>query len=45
MDTKKVANEYRLSQWVQMIQARLSSGQTITDFCQVSGGQVIWDQA
>ena len=37
MDTKKVAAEYRLSQWAQVIQTRLNSGQNIKDFCQSSG--------
>ena len=33
MDTQKVAAKYRLSQWAQVIQARLDSGQSIKDFC------------
>jgi putative transposase len=37
MDTQKVATEYRLSQWAQVIQARLDSGQNIEDFCQAAG--------
>ena len=37
MDTQKVASEYRLLQWAQVIQARLDSGQNIKDFCQTSG--------
>ena len=37
MDTHKVAAEYRLSQWAQVIQARLDSGQSIKDFCLVAG--------
>lgn len=37
MDTKKVATEYRLSQWAQVIQTRLGSGQSIQDFCQATG--------
>ena len=37
MDTKKVTSEYRLSQWMQVIQKRQSSGQTIKDFCQEEG--------
>lgn len=32
MDAQKVAAEYRLSQWAQVIQARLNSGQSIKDF-------------
>lgn len=37
MDTQKVAAEYRLSQWAQVIQARLDSGQSVKDFCQTAG--------
>ena len=37
MDTKKVTTEYRLSQWMQVIQKRQNSGQTIKDFCQEEG--------
>ena len=37
MDTQKVASEYRLSQWAQVIQAQLDSGQKIKDFCQSTG--------
>jgi putative transposase len=37
MDTQKVAAEYRMSQWAQIIQARADSGQTIKDFCQAEG--------
>lgn len=37
MDTQKVAAEYRMSQWVQVIQARRDSGQSIKDFCQTAG--------
>ncbi len=37
MDIKKVAAEYRLSQWAQVIQTRLGSGQSIKDFCQAEG--------
>jgi len=37
MDTKKVATEYRLSQWAQMIQTKLNNGQNVKDFCQSSG--------
>ena len=31
MDTQNVTTEYRLSQWAQVIQARLDSGQSIKD--------------
>jgi len=37
MDTQKVATEYRMSQWAQIIQARVDSGQSIKDFCQTEG--------
>ncbi|MCR4436997.1 MAG: transposase [Clostridiales bacterium] len=37
MDTQKAAEEYRLSQWAQVIQAQQESGQSIKDFCQTAG--------
>ncbi|MDD2504171.1 MAG: IS66 family insertion sequence element accessory protein TnpB [Clostridia bacterium] len=37
MDTRKVAAEYRLSQWVHVIQEQKCSGQKIKDFCQEKG--------
>lgn len=37
MDTKKVATEYRLSQWAQVIQKQLDSGQNIKNFCETEG--------
>lgn len=37
MDTQKVAVEYRLSQWAQVIQAQQQSGQNVKDFCQTAG--------
>lgn len=37
MDTQKIASEYRLSQWVKVIQARQDSGKNIKDFCQEEG--------
>ena len=37
MDTQKVAAEYRMSQWAQVIQTRVDSGQSIKDFCQTTG--------
>lgn len=37
MYTQKVATEYRLAQWAQVIQTRLDSGQNIKDFCQTTG--------
>jgi putative transposase len=32
MDTRKMAKEYRLSQWAQIIQARKESGKSVKDF-------------
>jgi len=37
MDTRKVAREYRLAQWSQMIQGRAQSGQSIKDYCAQAG--------
>jgi len=37
MDTQKATAEYRLSQWTQVIQACLNSGQSIKDFCLATG--------
>ncbi len=37
MDTQKVAAEYRLSQWMHMMQEQQCSGQNIKDFCQAKG--------
>ena len=37
MDTQKVAADYRLSQWAQVIQARLDSRQSVKDFCRTAG--------
>ena len=37
MDTQKVAEEYRLSQWTRVIQEQKRSGQNIKDFCQENG--------
>jgi hypothetical protein len=37
MNTQKVAEEYRLSQWAQVIQAQQDSGQSIKDFCEATG--------
>lgn len=37
MNTQKVTSEYRMSQWAQVLQTRLDSGQSIQDFCQSSG--------
>jgi len=37
MDTRKVAAEYRLVQWAQMLGARVESGQSIKEFCRIAG--------
>lgn len=37
MDTQKIAEEYRLSQWVQIIQDQQNSGQNIKNFCESAG--------
>jgi putative transposase len=37
MDSQKVATEYRLSKWAQVIKARLDSGQNVKDFCTTAG--------
>ncbi len=37
MDTLKVTAEYRLSQWMKVMQERQNSEQTIKDFCQTRG--------
>lgn len=37
MDTRKIAKEYRLRQWTQIIQARMESGKSVKDFCEDSG--------
>lgn len=37
MNTHRITSEYRLSQWAQVIQTRLESGQNIKDFCQTAG--------
>ncbi|MGI6527458.1 MAG: transposase [Peptococcaceae bacterium] len=37
MDTRKMAKEYRLSQWAQIIQARKESGKSVKDFCAEEG--------
>lgn len=37
MDTQKVATEYRMSQWAQVIQERQNSGQSVKDFCEANG--------
>ena len=37
MNTRQVATEYRLAQWVQAMQERKASGETIKEFCQRKG--------
>jgi len=37
MHVQQVAKEYRLSQWVQIIQERQASGQKVIDFCNEKG--------
>ena len=37
MDTREVAEDYRLTQWAQMIQARAQSGRSIKEFCASAG--------
>jgi putative transposase len=37
MDTRKIAAEYRLSQWMNVIREQQNSGQSIKEFCQDRG--------
>lgn len=37
MNIQKVTEQYRLSQWMQVIQEKNNSGQNIKDFCQDKG--------
>lgn len=37
MNMQEVTKEYRLSKWIQVIQERQNSGQSIKDFCQENG--------
>lgn len=37
MDTRKVATEYRMTQWAQVLQERQGSGQSIGDYCDTAG--------
>ena len=37
MDTRKVTEEYRLAQWMKVIQERQDSGQNVKDFCEKTG--------
>ncbi|MCL1832135.1 MAG: transposase [Oscillospiraceae bacterium] len=33
MDTRKIATEYRLAKWAEMLKERKSSGETVPEFC------------
>jgi hypothetical protein len=37
MNTRKIAKEYQLSQWVQIINARNKSGKSVKKFCEDAG--------
>lgn len=37
IDTRKIATEYRLTQWAGIVQTRQSRGQSIKDFCAAEG--------
>ena len=37
MNTRQIAAEYRLMQWMQAIQERKANGETVKDFCQRRG--------
>ena len=37
MNTQKISQEYRMSQWIQIIQNRHDSGQNVKDFCEKIG--------
>lgn len=37
MGTQNAAKEYRIAQWIKVMQERRNSGQNIKDFCQSSG--------
>jgi putative transposase len=37
MNTHKIAKEYRLSKWAQIIQARNESGKSVKEFCKEAG--------
>lgn len=37
MDTRKMASAYRLSQWSEAVQERVSKGESIKDFCERKG--------
>ena len=33
MDTRKIATEYRLAKWAELLQERKSNGETVSEFC------------
>ena len=37
MDTRKMATEYRMAQWSQLLKERRENGETITEFCKRIG--------
>jgi len=37
MDTRKIASEYRLAKWAQLMQERAATGASITAFCKRQG--------
>ena len=37
MNTRKIASEYRLSQWAEILRERGASGQSIKEFCKTAG--------
>jgi len=37
MDTRGIATDYRMAQWAQRLQARVSSGQSIKAYCESTG--------
>ena len=37
MNTKKVATEYRIHQWAQLLRERIENGETIKEFCENRG--------
>jgi len=37
MNTRKIATEYRLAQWAQLLQIRKTEGVSITEFCKTRG--------
>ena len=37
MDSRRIAMEYRLNQWVQALKERISNGESIDEFCRNKG--------